>query len=161
MPGALVLGACDQQCRRGVMNADEREHQPRRIVGGQFGVEDDLLGDRHATAPLAWPVRHSEARRVQLGKPRLLKPGEFLVADPGLSRPPIARDVLLTPGTDVGAERSRSAVTRTTLSGRRCPPDGSARRGSPTIPAVADAAAGCSGSHDSVVSSQNPTAPCS
>ena len=104
MPGALVVGACEQQCRRGVMNADEREDQPRRIVGGQFGVEDDLLGDRHATAPLAWPVRYSEARRVQLGEPRLLKPGEFLIADPGLSRPPIARDVLLTPGTDVGAE---------------------------------------------------------
>ena len=86
------------------MNADEREHQPRRIVGGQFGVEDDLLARPACHRPTRVASAAREARRVQLGKPRLLKPGEFLVADPGLSRPPIARDVLLTPGTDVGAE---------------------------------------------------------
>src|SRR4051812_37543109 len=86
------------------MDTDEGEHQPRRIVGCQFGVQHDLLGDRHATAPLAGPVRHGIPRSEQLGEPPLLKPDEFFVADTGLSRPPARWDVLLTPGTDVGAE---------------------------------------------------------
>ncbi len=33
---ALLLGARDQQGRRGVVDADERQHQSRRVVGGQL-----------------------------------------------------------------------------------------------------------------------------
>ncbi len=40
------------------------------------------------------PVRHGVARGVQFGEPRLLEADEFLVADPGLGRPPVRRDVL-------------------------------------------------------------------
>ena len=78
MPAALLVGARDEQGRCGVVDADEREHQPRCVVGGQFGVQHDLLGHRHATAPLAGPVRYGETRGVQFGEPRLLESGEFL-----------------------------------------------------------------------------------
>ena len=44
MAAALFVGARDQQGRRGVVDPDEREHQPGRVVGGQLGVQHDLLG---------------------------------------------------------------------------------------------------------------------
>ena len=49
---ALLVGARGQQGRRGVVDADEGQHQPRRVVRGQFLVEHDLLGDRHVRRPI-------------------------------------------------------------------------------------------------------------
>ncbi len=104
MPAALLVGTGDEQRRCGVVDADEGEDQPRRIVGGQLLIQHDLLGDRHAAAPLPWPVRYREACGVQFCEPCLLESGEFLVADPGLSGPPVRRDVLVTPGPHGGPE---------------------------------------------------------
>ena len=104
MPSALLVGARDQQGRRGVVDPDERQHQPGRVVGGQFLVQHDLLGHRHAAAPFARPVRHREARAVQFGEPGLLEADELVVADAGLGRPPVARDVLFAPAAHLCAE---------------------------------------------------------
>ena len=48
---------------------DEGEHEARGVVGGELLVEHDLLGDRHAAAPLGRPVGHGVA-----GAPQLLEP---------------------------------------------------------------------------------------
>ncbi len=94
---ALFFGTRDQQGGRGVVDSDEREHQPRRIVGGQLLVQHHLLGDRQPAAPFAGPVRDGEAGAVQLGEPRLLERDEFLVGCAGLGLTPIARDVVGAP----------------------------------------------------------------
>ena len=104
MAAALFFGARHQQGRRGVVDADEREHQPRRIVGGQLLVEHHLFGDRHSAAPLARPVGNGVARAVQRGEPRLLESHEFLVGGAGLSLAPIARNVVDAPRAHLAAE---------------------------------------------------------
>ena len=98
MAAALFFGARHQQGRRGMVDADEREHQPRRVVGGQLLVEHHLFGDRHSAAPLTRPVRDGVTRAVQRGEPRLLEGHEFLVGGAGLSLAPIARNVVDAPG---------------------------------------------------------------
>ena len=62
MPSTLLVGARGEQGRRGVVDADERQHQPRRVVRGQLLVQHDLFGDRHAAAPFA---RASAAPRIR------------------------------------------------------------------------------------------------
>ena len=92
---ALLVGARGQQGRCGVVDADECEHQPRRVVRGQLLVEHDLLGHRHSAAPFARPVRYGEARTVQFGEPGLLEGDELLVGStpfgPGANRVGCAR----------------------------------------------------------------------
>jgi hypothetical protein len=97
MAPLLLVGARGQQRRRGVVNPDERQHQPGRFVRRELLIQDDLLGDRHSAAPLPRPVRHGVARAVQFGEPILLEPNEFLVAGPGLTRTPVRGDVRFAP----------------------------------------------------------------
>ena len=104
MPAALVVAARCQQSGRGVVDADECEHQPGRIVGGKLGVEHDLLGHAHATAPLRRPVRHGVTRGMQLAEPPLLEAREFFVVDAGLGRAPVRRDVFGAPVPHGGAK---------------------------------------------------------
>ena len=37
MASTLLVGARSEQGRRGVVDADERQHEPRRVVRSQFG----------------------------------------------------------------------------------------------------------------------------
>ncbi len=57
----LFVGAGGEKRRRGMVDRDEGQNQSGRVVGGQFLVQHDLFGDRHATAPVLRPVRHGEA----------------------------------------------------------------------------------------------------
>ena len=84
MPSTLLVGARGEQGRRGVVDADESQHKPRRVVGGQLLVQHNLLGNRHAAAPFVGPVRHRVPGAVQFGEPGLLEADELLVADAGL-----------------------------------------------------------------------------
>ena len=61
VPPPLLVGAGGEQRRRGVVDRHERQHQPGRVVGGQLLVQHDLLGGRHAAAPLGRPVGHGVA----------------------------------------------------------------------------------------------------
>ncbi len=56
--------------------ADERQHQPRRVVGGQLLIQHDLLGHAHSAAPLRRPMRHRVSGPVQFGEPGLLEVDE-------------------------------------------------------------------------------------
>ena len=170
MPAALLVGARDQQCRRGVMDADERQHQPRRIVGGQLLIQHDLLGDRHAAAPLARPVRHGVARGVQLGEPRTSGIATNSSSPtPVWAGAPIGGDVRLAPGPHAAARNSSRSASRAISRFVYNPVSPRAyRRGGSAWSRVADNPSGSRRSgwlyrdnHDSVVSSQNPTAPCS
>ena len=100
----LLLGARGEQGGCRVVNCDECQDKPRRVVRGQLPVQEYLFGDRHPAAPLARPVRNREARAVQLCEPVLLESDEFLVAGAGLSMTPIVGYVLCTPRFDVGPE---------------------------------------------------------
>jgi hypothetical protein len=93
VPAALFIGARGEQGRRGVVDADESQHKPRCVVGGQLLVQHNLLGNRHlpfcssraqSTAPFGGPVRHRVSGAVQFGEPGLLEADELLVADAGL-----------------------------------------------------------------------------
>ena len=149
VPSALLVGARDQQGRRGVVDADEGQHQPRRVVGGQFLVEHDLFGDRHAAAPLARPVRHREAGACSSANQAFWNATNSVVArrrsgsrasPAGCARRTSART--LRRGTRLEVGRSRVQ----TRSGRgRARRGGSVRRAWRTARAAAGAAAGCSG----------------
>ena len=128
---------------------------------GQLLIQHNLFGYRHAATPLGGPVRHREARTLQFGEPPLLEGDELGVTDSGLGRAPIGRDVLLTPFTHPPTElvevahmnspvSPRAPALRVNVSRVADNPSGSRRRGW----LYRD-------SQDSVVSSQNPTAPCS
>ena len=104
----LCLGAGGEQRRRRVVDRDEREHQPRRVMGGELLVEHDLLGGRHAAAPLAGPVRDGVTGRPQLLEPRLLERDELLVGRPGLVTPPAGRDLLAAPAAAPRRETRRA-----------------------------------------------------
>ena len=56
---ALLVGARGEEGGGGMVNGDERQHQPRGVVGGQLLVEHDLLG--RATSRL--PIRAANAAR--------------------------------------------------------------------------------------------------
>ena len=162
MSGALRLGARDQQGRGGVVDADEGQHQSWRVMRGQFLIEHNLFGHRHAAAPLGRPVRHRVPGLVQFGEPPLLERDEFGVADSGLGCAPIGGDVRGTPGPNLGTELLEVGAHVYNPVSPRVPtvwvrwsrvadsPNGSRRSGW----LYRD-------SQDSVVSSQNPTAPCS
>ena len=162
MSGALRLGARDQQGRRGVMDPDEGQYQSWSVMRGQFLVQHNLFGDRHAAAPLGRPVRHRIAHGVQFGEPPLLELDEFGVADSGLGGAPLGWDVRLAPGPNLGTELLEVGAHVYNPVSPRVPtvwvrwsrvadsPNGSRRSGW----LYRD-------SQDSVVSSQNPTAPCS
>ncbi len=107
MPPALLLGAGDQQCRRGVVDPDERQHQSRCVVGGQLLVEHHLLVDGHARRPIragqcgtAYPALCSSANQA------FWKRTNSSSLDPGLGRAPVGRDVLTTPGPHLLAKLS-------------------------------------------------------
>ena len=110
MATTLLVGARHQQGRRRVVDADERQHQPGRVVRGQLLVQHDLFGDRHPAAPLGGPVRHRVSGAVQFGEPRLLEADEFVVVDAGLSPPPVGGDVLGTPRPHLVAKLFRLSV---------------------------------------------------
>ena len=147
MASALLVGARRQQGRRGVVDSDERQHQPRRVVRGQLLVQHDLLGDRHAAAPLARPVRHGVTRRCAAR--RTTPSGSATNSSsptPVCACAPVARDVLGAPRAHCGPE-ARRVVARSCEQSRqtRCRrPCGSVRRAWRTGPAAAGAAAGCS-----------------
>ena len=162
MSAALLVGSGDEQGRCGVVDADECQDEPGRVVSGQFLIQHDLFGHGQATAPFAGPVRYGESRAVQFGEPGLLESDEFLLADAGLCLSPILRDVLFAPGPHGRAELGQIGAHAY----RPVRPPPPTRRVSRSR--VADNPSGSrrSGwlwrdSHDSVVSSQNPTAPCS
>ncbi len=104
MTPSLLVGARGEQCGCRVVDSDEREDKPRRVVGGKLLIQDDLLGNRHPAAPFARPVRYREARTAQLGEPPLLERDELLVADIGLRSSPVCGDVLVAPRSHRGAE---------------------------------------------------------
>ncbi len=104
MPLLLCVGARCQERGSRVMNRDERQHEPRRVVRGQLLIEHDLPAGRHAAAPFARPVRHGESRGAQLLEPVLLKGDEGFVGRAGLTAPPIGGYVVATPLPDLGAK---------------------------------------------------------
>jgi hypothetical protein len=113
VPSTLLVRTRGEQGRRGVMDADEGKHEPRRVVRGQFLVEHDLFGNGHlpccssrpqSTAPFAGPVRYRVSGSVQFGEPGLLEADELRVPGTGLRLTPIPRNVLFAPRPDGRAE---------------------------------------------------------
>ncbi len=112
MPATLLVGAGGQQGRRRVVDRHEGQHQAGRVGGGELLVEHDLLGGRHAAAPLGGPVRDGVAGAAELGEPGLLEAHELLVPDAGLGGPPALGHVFAAPVAHRGPELSQI--------GRRC-----------------------------------------
>ena len=85
--------------------ADERQHQPGRVVGGQLLVQDDLLADRHAAAPLRGPVRHRETgARAAPANQAFWNATNSSSRHAGLCLPPVGRHVVGAPLPHLGSE---------------------------------------------------------
>lgn len=66
MPLPLLVGPRHQQRRGRVVDADEGQHQPRRVLRRQLLIQHHLLGDGHAAAPFGGPVRHGVAAECRV-----------------------------------------------------------------------------------------------
>ena len=135
VPSTLLVGARGEQRRCGVVDADEREHEPGCVVGGQLLVEHDLLGRHPACRPphsrgqcgTAKPAACSSANHAfwKRTNSSSLTPVWASRQSGGMCSSHQARTL--------ARNSSRSAVTRTGPSDRSGPPVGSevARRGQP------------------------------
>ena len=100
-----------EQRRRRVVDRHEGEHEAGRIVGRQLLVEHDLLGGRHAAAPLGRPVRHGVPGGPQLLEPVLLEGDELVLGHAGLRVPPPVGHVRATPVRAPRPGSRRGSVT--------------------------------------------------
>ncbi len=99
MPAALLVGAR----RRAGSTRRDGCRRTRARVGAHRGRPAPGTARSARRPACRRPTRAGQCgtakpARMQFGEPRLLKADEFLVADPGLRRPPVGRDVLFTPG---------------------------------------------------------------